>query len=48
MMTVTLWEERVNSLEPLQCYKLSQFLVRDYNMKKNVSLSRQGSNIESD
>ena len=47
VMTVTLWEEKVDSLDLLQCYKLSQFLVRDYNMKKSLSLSRQGSNIES-
>ena len=27
MMAETLWEERVDSLEPLQCYKLCQFVV---------------------
>ena len=47
VMTVTLWEERVDSLEPFQCYKLCQFVVREYNMKKSLSLSRQGSSIES-
>ena len=47
VMTVTLWEEKVDSLDLLQCYKLSQFLVRDYNMKKSLSLSRQGSKVES-
>ena len=47
VMIVTLWEEKVDSLDLLQCYKLSQFLVRDYNMKKSLSMSRQGSKIES-
>ena len=43
-MIVTLWEGRVDSLELLQRYKLSQFLIRDYNMKKG---SRKGPNTES-
>ena len=46
VMAMTLWEEKVDSLELLQCYKLSQFLIREYNMKKNLSMSRQGSDIE--
>ena len=45
-MQVTLWEERVYALEPQKSYKLSEFFVRDYNMTKSLSLSRQGSNIE--
>ena len=47
VMPVTLWEEKVDSLVPLQSYKLSQFVVRDYNMKKSLSLSKQGCKIES-
>ena len=43
VMTVTLLEERVNSLEPLQCYKLCQFMVEEFNMRKSLSMSRQGS-----
>ena len=34
VMIVTLWGEKVDSLDLLQCYKLSQFLVRDYNIRR--------------
>ncbi len=41
-MAVTLWEERIDSLEKNNSYKLSKFLVREFNMMKSLSLSRQG------
>lgn len=46
VMSVTLWEDRVDSLEVARCYKLNQFVIRKYNMKKSLSLSKQGSTIE--
>ena len=46
VMHVTLWEEKVDALEPQKSYRLSEFFVCDYNMTKSLSLSRQGSNIQ--
>ena len=46
VMHATLWEERVDALEPQKSYKLSEFFIRDYNMTKSLSFLRQGSNIQ--
>ncbi len=36
-MTVTLWEERFDSLEKNKSYELSEFLVREFKFKNHQS-----------
>ena len=45
-MIVTLWEEKLDILVVSKSYKLTDFMIRDFNMTKNLTLRRQGSNIE--
>ena len=45
-MIVTLWEEKVDVLVVSKSYKLTQFMVRDFDMTNSLSLCRQGSSIE--
>lgn len=46
VMTVTLWEEKLDVLVVSKSYKLTDFMIRDFNMSKNLMLCRQGSNIK--
>lgn len=43
---VTLWEEKIDLLEVSQSYKLTQFIAREFNMMKSLSLCRHGSIME--
>ena len=46
VIIVTLWEEKIDLLERSKSYKLTEFIIREFNMMKSLSLSRQGSIIE--
>lgn len=46
VMIVTLWEEKLDVLVISKSYKLTDFMIQDFNMTKNLTLRRQGSNIE--
>ena len=46
VMIVTLWEEKLDVLVISKSYKLTDFMIQDFNMTKNLMLHRQGSNIE--
>ena len=46
VIIVTLWEEKIDLLELSKSYKLTEFMIREFNMMKSLSLSRQGSIIE--
>ena len=46
LIIVTLWEEKVDVLDVSKSYKLSDFMIREFNMTKKLTLRRQGSTIE--
>ena len=44
-ITVALWEEYVDTMSPDSSYCLQNFVVREFNMKKFLSMPREGATI---
>ena len=44
-MTVVLWEDHIDSMSSDVSYRLEDFMVREYNMKKFLSIPRNGGKV---